>query len=196
LNPRRLLGVTLLVAGLWFVGAGGYVHAKAWLAQELMQRSWERTLHGERNVRPWPDADFWPVARLRIPSRGVDLYVLSEASGRALAFGPGHVASTAPPGTTGHTVIAGHRDTHFAALESVRVGDFIDLELPSGKEVRYRIVKREVIDTRTEPAFALRGEGLLTLVTCFPFHSSTGDRSSRLLVDAELTSQRIAQSRS
>lgn len=193
MNPRRLLGVTLLVAGLWFLGAGSYVHAKAWLAQELMHRAWERTLDGEQSVRPWPDADFWPVARLRIPSREVDLYVLSEASGRALAFGPGHVASTAQPGAAGHTVVAGHRDTHFAPLESVRVGDVVYLELPSGKEARYLVVKRDVLDTRMEPQVALRDEPILTLVTCFPFRSSTGDRSQRLLVDAELTSTDIVQ---
>ena len=76
--------------GFWELGHGAWIHAKAWLAQLLLQRAWERTLRGEAAAKPWPWADTWPVARLRVPAHGVDLIVLSGVSGRTLAFGPGH----------------------------------------------------------------------------------------------------------
>ena len=78
------------------------IYLKAELAQYLLlEKAWTRTLQGENQVKPWPWADTWPVARLQLPKYGIDLIVLSGASGRTLAFGPGHVSTSAQPGTKG-----------------------------------------------------------------------------------------------
>jgi len=93
MRTRGLSGVgiaVLLLLGVWQAGHGAWIHAKAQLAQYLLQRAWTRTLEGERDARPWPWADTWPVARLRVPAHGVDLIVLDGVSGRTLAFAPGH----------------------------------------------------------------------------------------------------------
>ncbi len=42
-------------------------------------------------VKPWPWADTHPVARLIAPAQDADVLVLAGASGRTLAFGPGHL---------------------------------------------------------------------------------------------------------
>src|SRR5215510_8497445 len=76
----------LLVAGMWQLGGGIYIRAKAILAQILVRDAWERTLGGERRVKPWPWADTWPVARLEVPEQRVDLFVLAGANGRTIAF--------------------------------------------------------------------------------------------------------------
>src|SRR5207248_2826247 len=87
----RLVSAALLAGGAALFGHGAYIYAKAGLAQVLLRRAWERTLAGERDVKPWPWADTWPVARLTIPKAGTDSIVLAGASGRTLAFGPGHL---------------------------------------------------------------------------------------------------------
>jgi sortase A len=84
-RSKLLVGAVALLAviGLWELGHGVWIHAKAQLAQILLQRAWERTLRGEAAAKPWPWADTWPVARLRVPAHGVDLFVLSGVSGRS-----------------------------------------------------------------------------------------------------------------
>ena len=49
----------LLCLGFWQLGQGAYIPAKAWLAQELMQRAWMRAGTGSDKPVPWPWADTW-----------------------------------------------------------------------------------------------------------------------------------------
>src|SRR5262245_861260 len=119
---RALIGLALLLAVLALepLGRGAWIRAKPRLPSTLLPKAWARTARGEPHARPWPWADTWPVARLRVPAHGVDLIVLSGVSGRTLAFGPGHVPESAAPGTPGTAIVIGHRDTHFRFLEYVR----------------------------------------------------------------------------
>ena len=114
-------------AGAWQFGSGAWIYAKAQVAQLLLQHSWARTLAGDVEVRPWPWADTWPVARLRIHARALDVIVLHGDGGRSLAFGPGLAAGSAWPGRPGTTLISAHRDTHFRGLADVQPGDAIEL---------------------------------------------------------------------
>ena len=70
--------------------------------------------------------------RLEAPDLGVRQIVLAGASGRTLAFGPGHMDGTAAPGASGHAVISGHRDTHFRFLQDLATGDALRVKLGSG----------------------------------------------------------------
>ena len=72
LKTRTLIVLSIAALGCWQLGSGLWIQAKAELAQVLLERAWEKTLAGEARARPWPWADTWPVARLRIPSSGVD----------------------------------------------------------------------------------------------------------------------------
>lgn len=181
-----LVVAALLVLGLGQLGAAGYIHAKAWLAQYLIQDAWAHTLLTGQPTRPWPWADTWPVARLSLPGRPVDLYVLQGASGRTLAFGPGHVAGSAEPGTPGNTVIGGHRDTHFAVLRGITPGAAITLQDSHRRATRYRVTETRVVhkadvEVMTQPP---RGRHL-TLVTCYPFDALTAGGPLRYVVKAE-----------
>jgi sortase A len=163
------VAVALLAAGIWQFGQGSYIHAKAWLAQALMGRAWARTLDGEREVKPWPWADTWPVARLLVPRHDVDLFVLAGANGRTIAFGPGHVFGTPRPGETGNSVIGGHRDTHLAFLRDLEAGAEIVVERPDGSRRRYRVDETRVLDKRDVWVLENEGPTRLTLITCYPF---------------------------
>ncbi|HEV8615403.1 MAG TPA: class GN sortase [Methylomirabilota bacterium] len=169
---REALGVLVVVlaaVGLWQVGHGAWIHAKAGLAQCLLHRAWARTLTGERDVKPWPWADTWPVGRLRAPGHGVDLIVLADVSGRTLAFGPGHVPGSAVPGAAGTAVITGHRDTHFRFLERVRPGDELVVEMPGRRPARFLVHETAVLDARSAVIRTAEDSAALVLLTCYPF---------------------------
>jgi len=185
---RKALGiaiVALVVAGTWQLGSGLWIHVKAHLAQHLLQRAWARTLAGERDVKPWPWADTWPVARLTVPAHGVDLIVLAGASGRTLAFGPGHADGSAAPGAAGTAIVTGHRDTHFAFLARVRAGDALVLELPGRTPVVFRVRETAVVDARTAVVASDDATSALVLLTCYPFDAVMAGGPLRYVVTAE-----------
>jgi sortase A len=181
----RSLAWLLLVIGVWQLGRGGYLEAKAWLSQVLLSSAWSQTLSGHGHTRPWPWADTWPVARLRAPKQDTDLVVLAGASGRTLAFGPGHLDGTAAPGEPGNSVISGHRDTHFRFLKHVHVGDPLQVERPDGHWRDYKVVNMKVMDARHARLVTGTDEALLTLVTCYPFDAVVPGGPLRYVVLAQ-----------
>jgi len=181
---RRLAVSALLLAGAALLGEGLWIPAKAELAQILLERAWDRSRRGEEEVAPWPWADTWPLARLRIAEQKGDLLVLSGASGRNLAFGPAHVAGTAPPGSTGNCVLAGHRDTHFAFLEDLGAGDLLWLETPNGVVRRYQVQGAAVVHESDVSPLEPAAEPVLTLITCFPFDATLPGGPLRYVVQA------------
>ena len=51
--PRFLLPLLLAIAGLILFGQGAYIHAKAMLAQVLLERAFEKTITSGRETKPW-----------------------------------------------------------------------------------------------------------------------------------------------
>ncbi len=180
----RWLMACLLILGFWQFGQGTYIPAKAWLAQELMQRAWQQAGRGARRPPPWPWADTWPVARLTSRSRGVDLIVLAGGSGRTLAFGPGHLSASALPGETGNMIIAGHRDTHFRFLGDLRAGEILGVETPAGERHFYEVIGADVVDARRGSLVLDTEVAMLTLVTCYPFEADEPGGPLRFVVTA------------
>lgn len=172
----------MVVAGMSFLAAGFWIPAKAILAQHLLQRSWQQSLATGKLVKPWPWADTWPVGRLQNHRLGVDLIVLEGQSGEVLAFGPGHLGQSSSPGTEGHCMLAGHRDTSFAFLEGLKPGDLLILEGKGGKDSfivqRTGVVRAEELYLDNERA------GRLTLITCFPFKAVMPGTPFRFVVTA------------
>lgn len=181
---RRALPITLLAVAAWQLGAGGYIHAKAWLAQRLIAHSWAERLADGVVRPPWPWADTAPVALLEVPRLGARAWVLDDASGRSLAFGPGHVGGSAPPGAPGASLIAGHRDTHFRFLRALRAGDALRLQAADGVWHRYTVRAMAVVDTgRGEAIVPPEGEALY-LLTCYPFDAVRPGGALRYVVQA------------
>jgi sortase A len=184
---RRALRATILVlllAGLTLVAKASWIDTKAWLAQQLLERAWSRAQDGAKAARPWPRADTYPLARLRFVDRDASYVVLSGASGRTLAFAPGHIDGTALPGSEGNVGIAGHRDTHFRILREVRRGDRIELETPRGERATYRVTSAAVVD-QSDTDLLHEGAHRVTLVTCYPFDAVRPGGPLRWVVVAE-----------
>lgn len=186
-SGRRRVAVLLGGLGVLLLAQGCWIPAKARLAQGLVARAWARALAGEPQPRPWPWADTWPVARLSAPGQGVVLYVLAGASGRTLAFGPGHLDASSPPGAAGNTVLAGHRDTSFAFLEDLEAGDALEIATPDGRRHLYRVAWSAVVDQADTRALEPTPEQALTLVTCWPFEAVVAGGRERYVVRAVAT---------
>lgn len=185
-QPRRLLALLLAGTATLLALDAGWVHAKANLAQHLLDRAWQRTLAEGGSHRPWPKADTRPVARLHRPDNAGVQTVLAGDNARTLAFGPGWAEASAAAGQPGTTVISGHRDTHFAWLEHANAGDLLALENSRGQLTRYQITGTTVIDSRHQ-RIPLHNDGdTLLLVTCWPFNAVAAGGPLRYVVSASV----------
>ena len=179
ITRKRLLMSLVVIIAVWNLGQGSYILAKATLAKWLIASAWQQSTSAERSqIKPWPWADTWPVARLTMAEHNVDSYVLAGASGASLAFGPGYLFSSAMPTTKGNTIIAAHRDTHFSFLEQVQIGETISISNADGHVRDYIIEDLHIVD-KSDVSWidADNSPYQLTLVTCYPFNTLlTGGR--------------------
>ena len=184
----------VLVGAVWELGSGWYIYAKAEIGQWLIARAWELSLERQEPVKPWSWADTHPVGRLRVPGLGIDQYVLAGATGRTMAFGPGHHDESVYPGEPGDSVLLGHRDTHFAFLGKLEPGDGLQFQDETGTWHAFE-VETAVIMNDQEEKLLLGGEKpRVFLVTCYPFHAIVPGGPLRYVVEAkERKSDRIKE---
>lgn len=187
-SPVRVAAALSLLAGLALAGQGVFMYAKAALAQVLLERAFEEARAGGGadglRVRPWYYADMWPLARVSVPRLGAHSVVLNSDSGQALAFGPGHVGGTVLPGEAGLSVIAAHRDTHFAFLKDVRAGDRIVVERTDGSRFAFEVRATRVVRFDASGLDPMRPGVWLALTTCWPFDAKVSG-PMRFVVEAE-----------
>jgi len=170
--------------GVFLFGDAVRIYAKGVVGQALLLRAWDRTLRGERDVKPWRWADTEPIAKLEFPRQGFGYVVLAGASGRTLAWGPGHVDGTALPGQRGNCVISAHRDTQFSMLRDVKIGDVIVLQIANGQRVHYRVTTKRIATDRDTFLLAPSSQRKLTLITCYPFDAVRPGTHQRYVVTA------------
>jgi sortase A len=127
------------------------------------------------------------MARIRVPSIGIDLPVYHGTTEETLRAGIGHLfGSSLPVGGIGtHSVLTGHRGLPesmlFTDLDKVVAGDLVQIDV-EGETLTYRIVSSEVFDPAdTDPLLPVADRDLITLVTCTPL----GINSQRIFVTAE-----------
>ena len=170
---RFLAPLLFALAGFLLFGQGAYIHAKALLAQVLLERAFEETIATGRPTKPWAWADTWPVARIEVKRLNASAVVLAGSSGQALAFGPGHVELTPEAGERGVAVYSAHRDTHFRFLKNVAVGDEIAITRGDGKQFRFRADATSIVRFDNSGIDPLTDRYELVLSTCWPFDALT-----------------------
>jgi sortase A len=186
-RTRRIAFFGALALAVWQLGGAGYIHAKAVLAQHLLESAWTQTQITGAPAKPWPWADTTPVARLRLARLDIEQIVLAGDSGRTLAFGPGWAESSSRPGEQGVAVISGHRDTHFSFLRYVVNGDEFEVQTRAGVS-RYAVTAMQVLDA-SRTTLAIDADGaVLQLVTCYPFDAIVPGGPLRYVVTARLVS--------
>ena len=179
--------VAALVAGAVCVSEAAWIHMKASLAQALISAAWRREQAGSGSTQPWPWADTRPLARLTFGegANSRQFMILEGSSGRNLAFGPTHDPASVAPGEPGNSVIEGHRDTHFAALRVIQLGDTLHVQTVSRRDIDFRVTDIRVVDSRRSRISLQADTSRLTLVTCYPFDALVPGGPLRLIVTAE-----------
>lgn len=185
---RSLLSLAagiFIAIGLFLAAQGGWIYAKAALAQVLLERAFAESVTSGLPVKPWSWADTWPAARIEVPRLGVSAIALNGASGQALAFGPGHLDNTPEAGENGTAVYAAHRDTHFTFLRNIKENDQITITRRDGRIFTFRVAHMAVARW-DEAGIDPDAHGVhLMLATCFPFDAVTSG-PLRYLVYADL----------
>jgi sortase A len=182
----------VVVALLW--GTSLWIHAKAHLAQYLIQEAWRSTLDSGEAKKPWPWADTWPVAQLTFPNQNKSLFILAGSHGTSLAFGPGHIDGTSLPGQSGTIVFSGHRDTHFRFLKNVAIKQRIQMIDNAGNLTHYKVRELRIVDSSKQDWLIDQSKNELHLITCFPFDSANLNPSKRYIVIAERLENRMSLS--
>lgn len=165
-----------LIAGCVLVMKAAWIPAKAQLAYGLMDRAYAQVTDGGDAVAPWGWADFGVMAMLHVG--GESVHVLDRASNQALAFGAGRHEEYDQK--TGPLVLSGHRDTHFAVLEHMQVGDAFAYQTATNIQV-FQIQETRIYDLR-EGVLHPPGAGEILLITCWPFDGIDPNTSKRFLV--------------
>lgn len=181
----------------------GHLLIKAKLAQYLLESAWQRQISTSKvldnsEIKPWPWADIYPVAKLTFDRFNLSQIVLNNDSGQALAFGPGlnKFNTFADGNSVGNVyVIAAHNDTHFKILEQLALNDRITLMLSSGQSYAFTVSSIRVMNTQIEQLILLNKSNQsyfninetnntseLILVTCYPFLGVNRNTDLRLIV--------------
>jgi sortase A len=185
-STLNLLSTLCFMCAVFLFGNSVYIFAKAQLAQVLLERAFTQSIATGAPVKAWSWADTYPMARIEVPRINASAIVLHGSSGEALAFGPALLDETADIGERGTAVIAAHRDTHFAFLKDVVVGDVISIIRDDGVRFTYRVTGTSIVDWNKSGIDAHATGFNLVLSTCYPFDAITHG-SRRYLVHAELT---------
>ena len=127
------------------------------------------------------------IARLRIPSIGIDLPVFHTTAPSVLYGGAGHMfGSSLPVGGPGtNTVISAHTGmvnaSMFDNLPRLKDGETVTIDV-MGETLTYKVTGREVVKPEDYDAVTYEADkDKLTLITCTPY----GINTDRLLVHAE-----------
>lgn len=125
-----------------------------------------------------------PLGVLTIPRLHLVAPVFEGTDSLTLNRGLGRIRGTAMLGGDGNVGIAGHRDGFFRPLQSVALGDAIEITTSNGHD-RYVVDRINIVDPEDTGVLKSSQEAELTLVTCYPFHF-IGDAPRRYIVQASL----------
>jgi sortase A len=165
--------------GVLALGYAAIVYADSQIYQDVEAQKFERT-----TASPVPRvlAQGDVMGEIQVPRLGINAIVIQGDSAADLRRAVGHLSSSALPGEWGNVALAGHRDTFFRPLRSIRVGD--EIKIKAFQHIfEYRVESIEVVgpgDVRVLKATTGR---YLTLLTCFPFHY-VGPAPKRFVVHA------------
>lgn len=172
---RQLISYALLLVGtvLCTYVAGTYTWMYA--QQKILLRHWSQRTNSTALL-----------TKLSIPKIHLEDVVLEGVSAHSLLLGPAHLADSAEPGAVGNAVIAGHRDSFFRHVHSLRYGDDIFVQR-GGKLFHYVVRSRRIVEPTNLSVLKQSNDGELTLITCYPTHA-IGPAPQRLIVVAKLVS--------
>lgn len=178
--------VTLCVIGIATAASAAYVPIEAEVKQRHLHRVYTQGVDDGTIRKPWAYSDLEIAGKLVHPRLRQSAVILASGTEEALRAGPALEPNSPGIGEAGTSIIAAHRETHFAFLKHVRVGDKIVAAGTDGKMRDYRVTKTEVIESDALAIAVGLRENRLILYTCYPFESQYPG-SERFVVHAHLT---------
>ncbi|MFD1425805.1 class D sortase [Kroppenstedtia sanguinis] len=193
----RGIAIILIVTGLFLVAYNGY---QWWdqirvavqdpkLAMSIAD-DWDQ-LDKEPSKKKGDDADFKPsrgdqIGQLFIPRIGAVLPIIYGTEAEELAKGVGQYIGygTVLPGETGHSVLAGHRETTFRRAGELKKGDKIYVKMNHHTHT-YQIRKTFIVDEHDRSVIVPHDHPDLSLITCYPFNL-VGSAPQRYIIRADL----------
>jgi len=174
-NPRQVASYSLIFLGTvlctYVIGTYLWMYAQ----QKILLREFKRSAASKSLL-----------TKISIPRIQLEDVVLEGVSDHSLLLGPAHLSDTAELGTVGNAAIAGHRDTFFRHVHTLRYGDDIYI-LRAGKLFHYVVRTRRIVEPTNLSVLRPTKDGELTLITCWPTHA-IGPAPQRLIVVAKLVS--------
>lgn len=125
-----------------------------------------------------------PLAILRIPKISLEVPVFNDTDDLTLNRGVGRILGTAQVGEPGNLGLAGHRDGFFRGLQSMSLGDVVELLRPRQTDT-YTVSEMRIVTPEDVSVLNATAVPTLTLVTCFPFYF-IGHAPQRYIVTAHL----------
>ncbi|SMO82782.1 class D sortase [Melghirimyces algeriensis] len=193
----RGIAVSLIILGLSLAVYSGY----QWWDQvnvavydpkksESISKDWD-----DRKKKPslekGTDKTFQPkkgdkIGELVIPRIGAILPIIYGTGDKELAKGVGHYIGhgTVLPGETGHSVLAGHRETTFRQAGELKKGDKLYIKI-NGYTYTYQIRKTFIVDKDDRSVIVPHEKPNLSLITCYPFNL-VGSAPQRYIIRGEL----------
>ncbi len=176
----RALSTLLLLVGAILLVYVGVEYGSMFHEQSRLTREWQL----QQQTPPAPGVAVSTLTRLTIPKIDFDSVVVEGTDRKALLLGPGHMEETVAPGTSGNSVITGHRDTFFRHIYELTKGDSI-LVQRAGKTFEYRVTGKKVVEPDDMSVVRPSTDVRLTLITCYPIYY-IGPAPKRLVVFSKL----------
>jgi sortase A len=146
------------------------------------------------NASAIPDADevLYPVypakgdniGSLLIPLLKQKLPIIQGTDEEELKKGVGHFIQSVLPGEKDNCVLSGHRDTVFAELSELKIGDQLIVQTSAGT-FTYEIKHVRIVDKNDKTVIVPTNHAVLTLATCYPFYF-VGSAPDRYIISADL----------
>lgn len=128
------------------------------------------------------------IGTLSIPVLEQRLPIIEGTSDDDLKKGVGHFTQSVLPGEVDNCVLSGHRDTVFARLGTLKVGDRLITKTSAGT-FTYKIRRIRIVHKDDRTVIVPTDNAVLTVTTCYPFNF-VGSAPDRYVLIADLVTSK------
>lgn len=187
-KPKIFL-ISMLITGL-ILSFGWQVVVRSdisdWIANSLVRSAWLRTQAGGEQVKPWPWAQVWPIARLTMLYSDTEHVILKQEKQLKSSIGLNYLESSVLPGEIGNTVLSAHPSLYFSFLSKLNLDDILVLESPRTGKLHYRVSESFIVDKTYTQLLDHGSKRRLIIISCYQCDENNTNASSlRYVVIAE-----------
>lgn len=141
-------------------------------------------LNPDKILYPLYPAEGDNIGSLSIPVLMQELPIIQGTGADELKKGVGHFTQSVLPGEEDNCVLSGHRDTIFAELGELKIGDQLIVQTSAGT-FNYEVNGTRIVHEDDKTVIVSTDHAVLTMTTCYPFNY-LGHAPDRYIVSADL----------